>query len=73
MFLGPGVRKFDVLLDDVRVLPGWRARLTLLKEHLFPDAAYMRRTYAIGSSASDRCGCTSAASSPAPSKWFRRE
>ena len=50
MFLGPAVRKFDVLLDDVRALPGWRARLTLLKEHLFPDAAYMRRTYAIGSS-----------------------
>ena len=25
MFLRPGVRKVDVLLDDVRVLPGWRA------------------------------------------------
>ena len=49
VFLGP-VRKFDVLLDDVRALPGWRARLTLLKEHLFPDAAYMRRTYARGAS-----------------------
>jgi hypothetical protein len=51
MFIGPGVRKVDVLLDDVRVLPGWGARLTLLKEHLLPDAAYMRRTYARGSSA----------------------
>jgi hypothetical protein len=51
MFLRPGVRKVDVLLDDVRALPGWRARLTLLKEHLFPDAAYMRRTYATRSSA----------------------
>jgi hypothetical protein len=51
VFLGPGVRKLDVLLDDVRVLRGWDARLTLLKEHLFPDAAYMRRTYAPGSSA----------------------
>ena len=50
MFLGPAVRKFDVLLDDLRALPGWRARLTLLKEHLFPDAAYMRRTYASGGS-----------------------
>jgi hypothetical protein len=50
VFLGPGVRKVDVLLDDVRMLPGWRARLTLLKEHLFPDAGYMRRTYASGSS-----------------------
>lgn len=51
VFLGPGVRKVDLLLDDVRVLPGWGARLTLVKEHLFPDAAYMRRTYARGSSA----------------------
>jgi hypothetical protein len=45
------VRKLDVLIDDVRMLPGWRARLMFLKEHLFPDAAYMRRTYANGSSA----------------------
>ena len=51
LFLGPGVRKLDVLLDNVRMLPGWGARLTLLSEHLFPDAAYMRRTYARGSSA----------------------
>ena len=56
MFLGPGVRKLDVLLDDMRVLPGWRPRLTLLKEHLFPDAAYMRCTYASGS--------------PAPTLWL---
>jgi hypothetical protein len=51
VFLGPGLRPFDVLLDDLRVLRGWRARLTLLKEHLFPDSIYMRRTYARGSSA----------------------
>jgi len=51
LFLRPGMRKLDLLLDDVRVLPGWRQRLTLLKEHLFPGAAYMRRTYARGSSA----------------------
>ena len=51
MFLRPGVRQVDVLLDDMRVLPGWRPRLTLLKEHLFPDAVYMRRTYASGSRA----------------------
>ena len=50
LYLRPGTRTFDVLLDDVRVLPGWRPRLTLLREHLFPDAAYMRRTYAGGSS-----------------------
>jgi hypothetical protein len=51
MFLKPGVRMLDVLLDDVRVLPGWRERLALLKEHLFPGAVYMRGTYATGSSA----------------------
>jgi putative nucleotidyltransferase-like protein len=51
VFLGPGVRRVDVLLDDVRALRGWSARFTLLKEHLLPDAAYMRRTYARGSSA----------------------
>lgn len=51
VFLRPGLRQLDILLDDLRVLPGWRARLTLLKEHVFPNAAYLRRTYAQGSSA----------------------
>jgi hypothetical protein len=51
LFLRPGVRTLDVLLDDVRVLAGWRERLALLKEHLFPGAVYMRGTYATGSSA----------------------
>ena len=71
LFLRSGVSKLDVLRDDMRSLPGWRPRLTLLREHLFPDAAYMRRTYASGSPA------------PTPwlyirrivrgaSKWFRR-
>jgi hypothetical protein len=51
VFLRSGLRPFDVLLDDLRVLASWRARLTLLKEHLFPSAAYVRQTYAHGSSA----------------------
>jgi hypothetical protein len=51
VFLSPGLRPFDVLLDDLRVLGAWQAWLTLLKEHLFPDSVYMRRTYARGSSA----------------------
>jgi hypothetical protein len=51
LFLRPGVRKVDVLLDDMRVLRRWRPRLTLLKGHLFPDAAYMRSMYASGSPA----------------------
>src|SRR5262249_14603233 len=51
LFLAPPIRQVDVLLDDVRVLRDWSDRLTLLKEHLLPDAAFMRRTYANGSSA----------------------
>ena len=51
VFLNPDIRQIDVLRDDLRVLPGWRARLTLLKEHVFPDATYMREGYAPGSSA----------------------
>jgi hypothetical protein len=51
VFLRPGLRQLDILMDDLRVLRGWRSRLTLLKEHLFPNAAYLRRTYAQGSSA----------------------
>jgi hypothetical protein len=51
MFLRRRVRKVDVLIDDMRVLPGWRPRLTLLKGHLFPDTTYMRSIYASGSPA----------------------
>ena len=51
VFLNPAIRQIDVLRDDLRALPGWRARLALLKEHLFPDATYMRESYAPGSSA----------------------
>jgi hypothetical protein len=51
VFLNPGVRPVDLLRDDLRVLPDWRARLTLIKEHVFPDAAYMRDGYAPGSAA----------------------
>ena len=51
VFLKPNIRRIDLLRDDLRALPGWRARLTLLKEHVFPSAAYMRDGYASGSSA----------------------
>jgi hypothetical protein len=36
--------KFDVLRSDLSALPGWRSRLRLVREHLFPPRAYMRRT-----------------------------
>jgi hypothetical protein len=35
-----------VLRSDLRALSGWRARLRLLREHLFPSADYMTRVYA---------------------------
>jgi len=70
VFLRPGMRKVDVLLDDVRALPGWRPRLELLKEHLFPDADYMRGTYARGSSAPTMWLYLRRIAGGA-SKWFR--
>ena len=39
-FLKSGVRKADLLMADLSVLP-WRGRLRLLREHLFPPADYM--------------------------------
>jgi len=50
IYLDPGMRKVDVLLDDLRALPGWRPRLLLLKDVLFPDVGYMRAA-AAGSAA----------------------
>src|SRR5262249_47190197 len=51
LFLRPGIRRVDVLVDDLRALPGWRRRVRLLKEVLFPGAAYMRQQYGAASSA----------------------
>ena len=70
VFLRPAMRQFDVLLDDVRALPGWGARLRLLAEHLFPDAAYMRGTYASGSS-SPLLWLYARRIATGASKWFR--
>jgi hypothetical protein len=39
------------LVDDLGALNGWRPRAALLREVLFPPAAYMRSGYAPGSSA----------------------
>src|SRR5262249_7205939 len=45
MFLRGGMRQVDLLRSDLSTLTGWRPRLTLLAEHLFPSAAYMRSVY----------------------------
>lgn len=44
-YLRADARKVDLLVADLQALPGWRARAQLVREHLFPPAAYMRATY----------------------------
>lgn len=50
-FVGGRMRRVDVLIADLRALPGWRARLELLREHLLPPASYMLERYALSSRA----------------------
>jgi hypothetical protein len=45
VYVSGRMRKVDVLRSDLNALPGWRARLVLLREHLFPPANYMRKVY----------------------------
>jgi hypothetical protein len=49
VYLQPRLRKVDVLRSDLAALPSWRARGRLLKEHVFPPAAYMREAYGVKS------------------------
>lgn len=44
-FLQNGRTKTDILRSDLRTLRGWRPKLRLIREHLFPPVAYMRRAY----------------------------
>lgn len=44
-FLDGFHRQVDVLISDLRALPHIRARVTLLREHLFPSRAYMAARY----------------------------
>lgn len=46
-FLKPGRRQVTVLASDLRALPGWRPRLRLLAQHLFPPIDYMERQYGV--------------------------
>lgn len=43
-FLGPGLSQADILRSDLASL-GWRRGVSLLCEHLFPPATYMRSVY----------------------------
>lgn len=42
---GAVTRKVDVLRSDLERLPSWRARLGLVREHLFPSPTYMSARY----------------------------
>ncbi len=50
-FLESGRTKVDVLVSDLHALPGWRTKLQLIREHLFPPAAYVRQSYGVSTSA----------------------
>lgn len=41
-YLEPGLRKVDILLSDLRALPNWRARICLIREHLFPPGDFVQ-------------------------------
>ena len=44
-FVGASLSPFDVARADLAALPSWRDRASLVREHLFPSATYMRRRY----------------------------
>lgn len=60
-FLSGELRAADVLVSDLRAIPDWTTRLQLVRERLFPPAAYMRA----------RSG-TDSARTPLPILYLRR-
>jgi hypothetical protein len=46
-FLRDGARRWHLLRSDLAALDSWRMRVRLLREHLFPPAAYMLRRYGV--------------------------
>ena len=44
-FLQQGVRRIDMLLWDLRAVGGWSRKARLLRETVFPPAAYVRARY----------------------------
>ena len=46
-FLDPGLRQIDVMRADLAALPTWSARCQLVREHVFPPAAFMAARYGV--------------------------
>ena len=44
-YLRRDLRRVDILSSDLKALGGWRARATLLREHLLPPPAYILKSY----------------------------
>jgi hypothetical protein len=44
-YLGGGMGMLDLLRADLSATAGWRSRLALVSEHLFPSRAYIASTY----------------------------
>jgi hypothetical protein len=47
-FLKPDLRRLDLLILDLKQVPGWR-KMQLLKETLFPSTEYMLKRYPLSS------------------------
>jgi hypothetical protein len=70
-FLGGGLRQVDLLRGDLLMHEGWRARLSFLGGHLFPNASYMKSIYPRWPAAVLPIAYIDRIVRGAP-KWFRR-
>ena len=70
--VGRQSRTVDVFLSDMTALPDWPSRIELVREHLFPPRAYMRRLYAEWNSAMLPIAYVHRILCGSP-KWFRRK
>ncbi len=66
-----GWREVDVLRMNLRALPSWSERLQLLREHLFPPAAFIAAKYHVAHRAALPWAYLRRIAAGAP-KWFRR-
>jgi hypothetical protein len=70
-FLGRALRQVDLVQADLATLRGWRARLALVGQHLFPSAAYIQAAYPRCPAAMLPLAYVHRIVRGAP-KWFRR-